>query len=70
MGGISINLLPQDIILQRKQSSKLVLVNRISVGVLVTLVFFTSATGALRIMQNSELKEATGWLMLPSGLPG
>ncbi|OGE20463.1 hypothetical protein A3E45_01650 [Candidatus Daviesbacteria bacterium RIFCSPHIGHO2_12_FULL_43_11] len=62
MGGISINLLPQDIILQRKQSSKLVLVNRISVGVLVTLVFFTSATGALRIMQNSELKEAENGL--------
>lgn len=62
MGGISINLLPQEVILQRKQSSKLVLINRLSVGVLVALVFFTSATAAIRIMQNAELQEAQNGL--------
>lgn len=63
MGGILINLLPQEVLLQRKQNSKLVLVNRLSIGVLVALVFFTSTTLALRIMQNSELEGAKNGLV-------
>lgn len=58
MGGILINLLPKEIILQKEKNSKLVFINRLSIGMLVALVFFTSTTGALRILQNSELEEA------------
>ena len=56
MPGISVNLLPKDVILQRRQNSKLSIVNRLSVGLLITLVFFTSATLAVRIMQRTQLQ--------------
>ncbi len=64
MAGILINLLPQEVLLERRQNSKLVFLNRLSVVLLIVLVFFTSATLALRIMQNSELEEANKGLVL------
>lgn len=57
-GKISINLLPPEVIFQRKQSSKLSLVSKMSIAMLVVLIFFTSATFALRISQRSQLQEA------------
>lgn len=58
MNKISINLLPQEIIFQRKQSSKLTLINRVSVAALVVMVFFASATLVLRLSQTGNLKKA------------
>lgn len=52
---ISVNLLPQEIIMQRKQGSKIALINKLSIGTLVILVFSTSATLALRVSQNFQL---------------
>ncbi len=53
-----VNLLPNEILLQRRQSSKLALINKISVAALVSLIFFASATLGLRISQNMSLKNA------------
>ncbi|MCL5783882.1 MAG: hypothetical protein M1142_00805 [Patescibacteria group bacterium] len=55
---IRVNLLPQEVILQRKQSSKLAIINKISIVALVSLVFFTSATLTLRLSQTPQLKAA------------
>lgn len=55
---MTINLLPPEVMLQRKQGFKLTLANQISIAALVILIFFTSATLALRFFQNSELKAA------------
>lgn len=57
-GSIAINLLPPEILLERRHSSKLYLLNNISIGVLVVLIFLTSATLAIKFSQNSELKKA------------
>lgn len=54
--GIAINLLPKEILLDRLQSSKLRVINKLSFLILILLIFFTSATLALRISQNSELE--------------
>lgn len=51
-----VNLLPQEILIERRQSSKLALVNKLSILTLLILVFFTSATLGLRFTQNQELK--------------
>ena len=53
-----VNLLPIEILLQRKQSSKLVLINRFSIVSLVALVFLASAALGLRISQNMALESA------------
>ena len=55
---ISVNLLPQEILLQKGQRSKLLLINKISIFTLVVLVFFTSATLALRLIQGSALQKS------------
>lgn len=53
----SVNLLPPEILLQRRQSSKLSFINTLSIVALIVLVFFTSATFALRLSQNLEFKK-------------
>lgn len=55
---ISVNLLPSDILLRRSQYFKLSMINKISVGVLVVLIFFTSAAIAMTISQKAELKSS------------
>lgn len=57
MTQISVNLLPQEVILQRSQSSKLSKVTKLSFGLLVVLIFFTSATLALRVSQMYQLNQ-------------
>ena len=58
MTKILVNLLPKEVILQRKQSSKLSTASKISFMLLVILIFFTSATLALRISQVYQLNTA------------
>lgn len=58
LGKISVNLLPEEIVLQRKQSSKLLFINKMSVVFLIALVFFASATLALRLSQNIQLENS------------
>ena len=50
----SVNLLPPEML--HKQNPKIALINKISIFTLTTLVFFTSATLALRLSQNFELQ--------------
>ncbi|KKS13488.1 hypothetical protein A2617_00600 [Candidatus Daviesbacteria bacterium RIFOXYD1_FULL_41_10] len=50
-----INLLPPEIILRRKQGAKLSFINRLSVILLISLVFCTSLIIALRLSQTMEL---------------
>ncbi|KKR81237.1 MAG: hypothetical protein UU73_C0003G0199 [Candidatus Daviesbacteria bacterium GW2011_GWA1_41_61] len=52
------NLLPEDLLLERKHSSKLVFVNRLSIVVLVLIVLFASGTLMLRLSQEAPLKKA------------
>ncbi|MDD2823297.1 MAG: hypothetical protein PHQ59_04445 [Candidatus Daviesbacteria bacterium] len=54
MNKISINLLPQTVLLERIQSSKLSLVNKLSIGVLVLVIILTVGVLLLRINQNRE----------------
>lgn len=61
---LMINLLPLEIILSRKQHSKLSLISKISVASLVVLIFFTSTTLALRFSQTFELKKSEQGLVL------
>lgn len=67
MSSTSINLLPPEVLLERRQSSKLSLVNKLSVGAMVLLVFITSATLVLRLSQNLALKEAKEGLVYAQG---
>lgn len=64
---ITVNLLPPEVIIQRKHNSKLALVNRVSMVALVVLVFFSSTTLALRISQSFELQKAQKGLALAEG---
>lgn len=59
MNKISINLLPQTVLLERIQSSKLSLVNKISIGVLVLVAFLTIGVLLLRVNQNRENEQIT-----------
>lgn len=52
------NLLPEDLLLERKQSSKLILINKLSIVVLVLIVFFAAGTLTLRISQEDPFKKA------------
>lgn len=56
MDKISINLLPLEILAKERQSAKVILINRISFGLLLLLIFLTSAMIALRILQGKGLK--------------
>ncbi|MFH0937168.1 MAG: hypothetical protein V1808_02660 [Candidatus Daviesbacteria bacterium] len=64
---ISVNLLPQEIILQRKQGSKLNIVSKVSIITLVIFVFLTSVTLALRISQSFDLNSAKNGLVRAEG---
>lgn len=55
---VSVNLLPPEILLQRKHDSKLIVANKLSILVLIILIFFTSATIALRLAQNNQLQSS------------
>lgn len=55
---LSVNLLPQEILIERIQSSKLSLINNISIALLIVVILLTSATLGLRFTQNLELKAA------------
>lgn len=55
MSSLTVNLLPPDVLLEQEHRTKLSLINKISVSVLVLLTFFTSATLTLRIAQSAEL---------------
>lgn len=59
MNKISINLLPQTVLQERIQSSKLSLVNKISIGVLVLVCFLTIGVLLLRVNQNRENDQIT-----------
>lgn len=61
---LSVNLLPPEILLQRKQSFKLSLANKLSIVLLVTLVFFSSVTLAFRLIQNAQKETAENNLVL------
>lgn len=56
--GILVNLLPTEELQKRKHSVRLALINKISIGILAALIFFTSAAFALRLSQNFELQNA------------
>lgn len=62
-----INLLPPEVILGRKQHFKFAFISKISIIVLVALVFLTSTTLALRFSQTFELKKAEQGLVLAEG---
>lgn len=64
---LSVNLLPQEILLERVQSSKLSLINKLSVVFLMILIFLTSATLGLRFTQNLELKSTKDNLVRAEG---
>jgi len=57
MNKISINLLPREVLLERIQSTKLSLVNKLSIGVLVIVIFLTVGVLILRVNQNNKNKE-------------
>lgn len=57
---LSINLLPPENILAGKRDAKILLANRIGLWLFVALIFFTSVTLSLRILQNLKLKQLTG----------
>lgn len=58
MNSISVNLLPSEILLQKKHKLRLIVANRLSVAVLTLLIFSTSALLAMRISQGTELAKA------------
>lgn len=53
---MSINLLPQEILAERRQGSKLSILNKLSIGLLVLMVFLSSSTVALKLSQNKQLQ--------------
>lgn len=59
MINISINLLPKEILLQRQQNTKLRFLTVLSMGLLILLIFLSSATLAMRIAQNLEFRKAS-----------
>lgn len=64
---LMVNLLPLDILLKRKQHSKFAFISKVSVAVLVVLVFLTSTTFALRFSQTLKLKETEQGLVVAEG---
>lgn len=53
-----LNLLPEDVLVERKQNSKLILVNKLSIGVLVLIILITVGVITLRLSQEAPLKTA------------
>ncbi|RJP46029.1 MAG: hypothetical protein C4584_02325 [Armatimonadetes bacterium] len=62
-----INLLPQEVLVERQHGAKLNLVNKISVTVLVAMVFLTSLVITVQLSQNSQLKKVKGNLVYAEG---
>lgn len=52
---ISINLLPHEVLIERIQSHKTNFVNKISIGVLVVVIFVTAIVATFRLLQNNEI---------------
>lgn len=67
IGKLLVNLLPSEILLQRRQSMKLALVNKISIITLVILILLASGTLALRVSQNFNFKNAQQDLVAAEG---
>lgn len=67
MKSFSVNLLPVEMILRRKQNLKLTLINRVSIIALVFLVFATSATLTLRLIQSKTLEREKKDLVFAEG---
>lgn len=57
---ISINLLPPETLLFIRQSRRLKLISAISMTFFISLIFFTTLTLVLRILQNTKLKQVSG----------
>lgn len=55
---IKVNLLPLEVILLKRQGVKLIIINWLSIGVLVFLIFLTSIVLTLRISQRTDLTKA------------
>lgn len=64
---IIVNLLPSEILMERKQSYKILLINKISIAALLVLIFFASATFGLRIYQGMEFKNVQDNLVYAEG---
>lgn len=57
---MKINLLPAETLSVGRQNAKILLANRISLWLFVALVFLTSITLSVRILQNLKLQNLTG----------
>lgn len=55
---MSVNLLPPEMLYQRHQSFRLSLINKLSIGALLMMIFLTSAALAIKISQKSELQRS------------
>lgn len=58
MAKITINLLPEEFLIQRLKDSKFVKIQTIGVGMILLVVFFSSLTIALRLLQAQRIKQA------------
>lgn len=67
MKTFSVNLLPAEIILQRKQNVRLTLINRISIVALIVMIFATSAALTLRLIQSRALDKEKKDLVYAEG---
>lgn len=56
MSKVTINLLPQDILLKRQQGAKLAVLSKMSIVLLITLIFCASVTIALKLSQTFQLQ--------------
>lgn len=57
MNKISINLLPDEILLERAHSSKFALINNISISILIIVILITAAMLFFKISQNKEMEK-------------
>lgn len=67
MDKLSINLLPLELLAKQRQSGKVILINRISIGLLLALILLTSVLIALRLLQGNGLKDLNDNLALIEG---
>jgi hypothetical protein len=58
-----INLLPKETLIASRESDRIRLVNRITISIFMTLLFFTSVTLTMRFLQNLQYTKATGNLV-------
>ncbi len=58
-----INLLPPETLIASRESDRIRLVNRITISIFITLLFFTSITLTMRFLQNLEYSKANGSLV-------